>query len=236
MNSDDLYSQYLNLFESKEPLFYESPVFRQAFPELFRPSIEKKIGTVLWIPRGQRFENPEIDDLRDETIAVCQWKLSGYQIVYGDNELKQDNVVKQDNSAVSRYLNFRRFVLKTTTNVSIRYLRRKGRPWYHRDDERLSDQYSRNPTSFADGLDLQKNKRTFMELRECLGLKVKDLDFEMFRLRHEEGMRPREINQMYQELTVNLIRVKICRVKKALETLLRDPNVVRRLRGEEDDD
>jgi hypothetical protein len=238
MNFDHLQLNCLKFFESEEPLFYESPQFRKVLPKIFRSSVERKIATVLWIPSGQRFENAEIDDIRDETFAQCQWQLDGYQIVNGDNKVNGNDTGKRDNTPMFRYQNGRRFVLRIATNAAVRARRRKGRLYYvplqvdlvtdGPPCGRLSDT--------AVGSGPQGNRTYFEKLRGALGSKVKDLDFELFRLRCEEGMQPREINQMYSELTLNLIRVKIWRVKKAVRILLTDPNAVRRLRGEKDDE
>jgi DNA-directed RNA polymerase specialized sigma24 family protein len=185
--------ELFKFFERKDPAFYNSFEFRLKLPELFGSKVKEKIGTVLNIPKGLRFEDPDIDNLADATFAKCQTSLDPYRIAKGE-------------TGEIRCFTCWAFLLRVAFSVSIDFLRKKGRPWNHEEfsEDLLIANSGKHDLRCDDGLDKEA-------LHSFLASHVPPDDLEMFFLRYADGLPPREIHERFKQFSANYISVKIHR-------------------------
>jgi len=204
-------------FKSKDPDFYKKLAFHKKLPTVFGPSVKRHIGSILDVPAGLRQDDPDIDNLADDTFERCRKKLDAKRIAEGKTrEL--------------RCFTCWAFLLRVATNLSIDFIRKNGKPWNHKRfiEDLLTvtpEEYDFDETLIKPGL----NKDV---LRNFLSRHIPPDDLEMLYLRYDQGCPPREINERFKRCSPNLICVRINRALAVARRVL-TPEVIEQLkRGE----
>lgn len=202
--------ELFKFFESDDPPYYDSFEFRRKLRDLFESRVRAKIDGILKIPEGSRWENPDIDNVTDDTFEKCQKSLDSKRIAQGL-------------TPEIRCYTCWAFMLLVAQSVATDFVRKNGRPWSHEEytDELLLVDPQPDPAD-SSGLDIKR-------LRRFLARYIPPDDLEMFFLRHAEGLPPREINEHYKHLSPNHIRVKLYRTMSIVRKVL-TPAVIEQLK------
>jgi hypothetical protein len=225
-------SQVLGYFMSEDPGYYDSPRFRHVvIKKLYESDVRQKIGWTIKMPPGLQRDAPELDNLTEETFAKVGRSLDA-------------NTIAECSQPDLRFAKCTGFVMTVAYRVSINFLRKNGFPWSHGEfskeivgheptveTEHLSDQAK----ALAESQELDQERASKNRLREALGWKISDKNFEIFCLAIIEGLKRREIQARFPKLTTNHIGVIVHRVSLRAARILTDPIVLLRLLGVEND-
>jgi DNA-directed RNA polymerase specialized sigma24 family protein len=203
--------ELFKFFESKDPVYYDSFEFRRKLRDLFESRVRAKVDGILKIPEGSRWDNPDIDNVTDDTFEKCQKSLDS-------------NRIAQGLTPEIRCYTCWAFMLLVAQSVATDFVRKNGRPWSYEEytDELLLVDPTQPDSGCDSGLDLKT-------IRNFLARYIRPEDLEMFFLRHAEGLPPREINERYKHLSANHIRVKLCRTMAVVRDVL-TPAVIEQLK------
>src|ERR1044072_630053 len=72
--------ELFQFFESEDPADYDSFEFRRNLRDLFEARVRHKVDEILKIPRGSRWDHPDVDDVTDATFKKCQKSLDSSRI------------------------------------------------------------------------------------------------------------------------------------------------------------
>ena len=223
--------QALICFKSDDPTFYNSPLFRGPLVRsIYEEQVRRKIGGVIKIPFGLRQDDPDIDELTDQTFDKVEENLDGEQVA-------------EQSSPLARYRTCRGLVMKVATNNAIDFLRKNPFVWNHGeiDDDLLGtpvtqvEYMSLEAAAQAEAEFEEMEERIKQTLREFLRRVMSDGEFEIFWLRHAKGLDYQELSVQFEK-PAGAIRVQICRLRVKAKLILNDPLVRKRMLGEDNDE
>lgn len=225
-------SRVLEYFTSDDPGYYDSLRFRRTVIEkLYASGVRQKIARAVKMPPGFERDDPDIDNLTEETFAQVRRKLDA-------------NLIAKCPTPDSRFKKCTGFVMTLAYHKGIDFKRKHPALWQHGEfnEELVGWEPSMEPAHksiqaqfLAESQELAKESDAKDRLRKALGRKVTDTNFEIFWLATIERLKRREIQARFPKLTTNYIGVMVHRVLVAAAEILSDPVVLRRLLGGRND-
>jgi DNA-directed RNA polymerase specialized sigma24 family protein len=217
--------QALKYFDIHNPHYYRCAVFRGPVMKIvFRKVVEQKIGAVLRIPFGLREDDPDIDNIADQTFDDVKEHL--------DAEL-----LGKLTAAQARYATCYAFIMKVATNNAITYQRKHPFLSMHGDfDDDLYGQeavtQAEYKSSEADSEEQEREERFKERLFQILSSVMSKKDCELIWLRIAKGWDYRDLSAKFKK-SMGALRVRFHRMWPKAKEILSDPTVQEYLSGED---
>lgn len=231
MNNDTAAQrQIFQCFYSDDPDYYDRYEFRSTIVrQVFEDQVRRKIVSIIGTPTGLRHEDPDADNLTDETFDAVRKYLNPHLIA---SRPTPERRCKTTGS----------FVLTIASHLAISFKVKNPYIWKHGD--LFEDLHGRHPVTenpylsyeaaeLAD-LEEQANEAIARErVRQVLCPKISEDELEILWLFGVRGWGIRELQALLGK-SYAATRTQVFRLRKKAKTVLNDPDVRRRLLGEDD--
>jgi len=220
--------QALKYFEPDNPYYYQCPVFRVLVLKLvFLKFVKRIVGRVLGIPYGLREEDPQVDDVSDQTFDSVGKKLDGERVA-------------KLSSALARYALCYTFIMTVAWRKAITYKRKHPYVYQHGDfEDDLRGQEPVTHTEYksfeADIDEADREERFRQKFLKVLSPVMSKRDSELIWLRKAKKWEYRDLSPEFEK-SIEALRVRVHRLWPKAEEILSDPSVQRYLFGEDGED
>ena len=231
MNNDNaVRRQMLQYFYPDDRAYYDSRQFRTAIVQkVFGDQVRRKIASIIDIPYGLIRDDPDVDDLYDETFDLVRKYLNA-------------DLIASRPTPDYRHATCRSFVLTIALNRAIGFKTKNPYVWRHGD---LSDdlrgkhpvtenEYMSYEAAELADLEEQSNEDAARQrVREVLCTKISEDDLEILWLFAVQGWDVRELQARLGK-SYAATRMQVYRLRIKAREVLNDPEVRRQLFGEDD--
>lgn len=217
-------------FYPDDRAYYDSHQFRTTIVQkVFGNQVRRKIASIIGIPYGLIHEDPDIDDLYDETFDLVRKYLNA-------------DLIASRPTPDYRYATCCAFVLTIASNRAISFKTKNPFIWTHgelSDDLRgkhpvTEDEYMSYEAAEQADLEEEANEHAaWQRAREVLCPRLSERELKILWMLAVQGRGIREL-QVFLEKSYEATRMQVYRLRVKAREVLNDPEVRRRLLGEDD--
>lgn len=222
--------QMLQFFYPDNPAYYDSHQFRTTIVQkVFGDQVRRKISSIIGIPYGLILEDPDVDDLHDETFNMVRKYLNA-------------DLIASRPTPDYRYATCCSFILTIASNRAISFKMKNPYVWKHgdlADDLRgkhpvTENQYMSYEAAELADLEEEVNEDAARQrAREVLCTKISEDELEILWLFAVQGWDIRELQALLGK-SYAATRMQVYRLRIKAREVLNDPENRGRLFGEDD--